>query len=149
MESLDSIHLWWICASLWKWKLLTYVWLCLPMGSTVHGILQARKLEWVAFPFSGGSSQPWHRSQVSHIAGGFFTSWTTREVWQLIDKAGVQLTRMKYSVNERDGISEQGRPQGPCWSSVTWVHLGQKPQNVTHNAVGFALLAVVAFKLWC
>ena len=43
----------------------------------VHGILQARILEWewVAFPFSRGSSQPWDRTQVSLIAGGFFTSW--------------------------------------------------------------------------
>ena len=48
--------------------------LCDPMGYTVHGILQARILEWVAFPFSRGSSQPRDRTQVSHIAGGFFTS---------------------------------------------------------------------------
>ena len=40
----------------------------------VHGNLQARKLEWVAFPFSRGSSQPRDRTQVSHIADGFFTS---------------------------------------------------------------------------
>ena len=46
----------------------------------VHGILQARILEWVAFPFSEGSSQPRDQTQVSHIAGGFFTSWATREV---------------------------------------------------------------------
>ena len=45
-----------------------------PMDYTVHGILQARILEWVAFPFSRGSSQPRDRSQVSHIAGKFFTS---------------------------------------------------------------------------
>ena len=45
----------------------------------VHGILQARILEWVAFPFSRGSSQPRDRTQVSSIAGGFFTSWATRE----------------------------------------------------------------------
>ena len=38
-----------------------------------HGILQARILEWVAFPFSRGSSQPRDRTQVSHTAGGFFT----------------------------------------------------------------------------
>ena len=42
------------------------------MGDTVHGILQARILEWVAFPFSGGSSQPIERTQVSLNAGGFF-----------------------------------------------------------------------------
>ena len=35
--------------------------------------------EWVAFPFSRGSSQPWNRTQVSHIAGGFFTSWARWE----------------------------------------------------------------------
>ena len=39
---------------------------------TVHGILQARILEGVAFPFSRGSSQPRDQTQVSHIAGGFF-----------------------------------------------------------------------------
>ena len=45
-----------------------------PMDYTVHGILQARKLEWVAFPFSKGASQPRDQTQVSRIAGGFFTS---------------------------------------------------------------------------
>ena len=45
-----------------------------PMDYTVHGILQARILQWVAIPFSRGSSQPRDQTQVSHIAGGFFTS---------------------------------------------------------------------------
>ena len=45
-----------------------------PMHYTVHGILQARRLEWVAIPFSRASSQPKDRTHVSHIAGGFFTS---------------------------------------------------------------------------
>ena len=49
------------------------------MDYTVHEILQARILEWVAFPFSRGSSQPRDQSQVSCIAGRFFTSWATRE----------------------------------------------------------------------
>ena len=48
-------------------------------GSSVHGILQARILEWVAFPFSRRSSQPRDWNQVSHTAGGFFTSWATWE----------------------------------------------------------------------
>ena len=46
---------------------------CDPVDYTVHGILQARILEWVAFPFSRGSSQARDQTQVSHIAGGFFT----------------------------------------------------------------------------
>ena len=49
------------------------------MDPTVYGILQARVVEWVAFPFSKGSSQPRDGIQVSHIADGFFTSWATRE----------------------------------------------------------------------
>ena len=43
------------------------------------GILQARMLEWIAMPFSRGSSQCRDRTQVSHTAGGFFTIWATRE----------------------------------------------------------------------
>ena len=53
--------------------------LCNPMDCTVHGILQARILEWVAFPVSRGSSRPRNRTRVSCIAGIFFTSWATRE----------------------------------------------------------------------
>ena len=55
--------------------------LCDPGDYTVHGILQARILEWVASPFSRGSSQPRDQTQVSRIVGGFFTSWATREAW--------------------------------------------------------------------
>ena len=46
---------------------------CSRPGSSAHGILQARMLEWAAVPFSGGSSPPRDRTQVSHIAGGFLT----------------------------------------------------------------------------
>ena len=53
--------------------------LCDSMDYTVHGILQARILEWLAFPFSRGSSQPRDQTQVSHSVGGFFTSWVPRE----------------------------------------------------------------------
>ena len=48
--------------------------LCDPMNYAVHGILQARILKRVAFPFSRGPSQPRDQTQVSHIVGGFFTS---------------------------------------------------------------------------
>ena len=46
--------------------------LCNPIGNTIHGVFQARILEWAAFPFSRGSSQPRDRTQVSRIAGRFF-----------------------------------------------------------------------------
>ena len=48
-------------------------------GSSVHGILQAIILEWVAIPFSRGSSQPRDWTEVSCVAGRFFTIWATRE----------------------------------------------------------------------
>ena len=53
--------------------------LCDPMNYTLYGTLQARILEWVALPFSRGSSQPRDQTQVSHIAGGFFTGRATKE----------------------------------------------------------------------
>ena len=57
----------------------SYLTLCdlmdrIPPGSSVHGILQARMLEWVAIPFSRGSSRPMDQTQVSCTAGRFFTS---------------------------------------------------------------------------
>ena len=68
------------------WKSLSCVWLfatpwtvCSLPGSSVHGVLQARILEWVAIPFSRGSSQAKDQTQVTHIAGGLFTIWATRE----------------------------------------------------------------------
>ena len=48
-------------------------------GSSVHGIFQGRVLKWVAISFSWGSSQLRDRTQVSCIAGRFFTDWATRE----------------------------------------------------------------------
>ena len=59
--------------------------LCNPMdcslpGSSIHGIFQARVLEWVAISFSRGSSWPAGRTRVSSIAGRRFTILATREV---------------------------------------------------------------------
>ena len=57
---------------------------CSPPGSSVHGLLQARILQWVALPFSRGSS--WLRDQtcVFYVAGRFFTAWANREYQQWI-----------------------------------------------------------------
>ena len=69
--------------------LLNHVWLCSdpmdcsPLGSSVHGILQDRILEWLAIPFSRGSPPPRDQTLVSCIVGWFFTIWATREEAQL------------------------------------------------------------------
>ena len=52
-----------------------------PSGASVHRISQVRMLEWVAIPFSRGSSQPRDRTRVSCIAGRFFIFWATRIIW--------------------------------------------------------------------
>ena len=53
---------------------------CRLPDSSVHGIFQARGLEWVVISFSRGSSRPRDRTRVSHIVGRHFTVWATREV---------------------------------------------------------------------
>ena len=63
--------------------MFSHVWLCHPIngsppGFSIHGIIQARILEWVAIPFSRGSSWPRDWSLVSGIAGWFFTNWFTQ-----------------------------------------------------------------------
>ena len=68
---------------MYHWKKVkvaqSFIALCSPMDYTVNGILQTRILEWTAVPFYRGYSQLNNQTQVSCIAGGFFTSWATRE----------------------------------------------------------------------
>ena len=56
-----------------------------PTGSSVHGILQARILKWVAIPFFRGSAQPREQIQVSGFAGRFSTIVATRKALVLTD----------------------------------------------------------------
>ena len=77
-----ALH-WWCCPAISSSDSLfsaqSYLTLCHPMDSSVHGIFQARILRQVAIPFSRGSSQPRDWTQASCIAGRFFTVWATRE----------------------------------------------------------------------
>ena len=73
-----------IVSSVCVWVIQLCPTLCHPMdsrlpGFSVHGILQSRILEWVPGSFPRGSSRPRDQTQVSHIAGRFFTIWTIRE----------------------------------------------------------------------
>ena len=78
---------------------------CSPPGSSVYGILQARTLGWIAIPFSRGSSLPRDWTWVSHIAGRFFTVWTTREVHHLRQN---QFARNWQMVQDRPGSALPG-----------------------------------------
>ena len=90
----NFVHCWWECKTeepLWKTVLrFTRNDLCQPLsfcdpmncnlpGISVHGILQARTLEWVAISSSKGSYSPRDQTQISCIAGRVFTIWLTRE----------------------------------------------------------------------
>ena len=95
-----------------------------PMGYTVHGILQATILEWVAFPFSGGSSQPMDWTQVSHIVGKFFTSWATWEAPNRltdIDNKPVVTEEVREGVRDKLGVWE--------WKIQTIMHKIDKQQG--------------------
>ena len=75
--------------------------LCMPMdcslpGSFVHGIFQARILEWVAISFSRRSSRPRDWTPVSHIVGRHFTIWATREASMDWFKIGKRITSRLY-----------------------------------------------------
>ena len=76
------------CCSVRVWLFGT-PWIIQP-----HGILQARILEWVAFPFSRGSFQPRDQTQVSCIAGGFLTSWATREALPIASQSVQSLSHV-------------------------------------------------------
>ena len=71
MENSESVSRSVVFDSLWPMD-------CSPLGSSVYGIFQARILEWVTIPFSRGSSPSSDWTRVSHIAGRFFTGWTTK-----------------------------------------------------------------------
>ena len=115
----------------WKWVTQSCLTLCDPMDYTVHGILQGRILEWVAFPFTSGSSQPRNQTGVSCTAGRFFTNWAIREAqikhYALINQiltCGIQSTDTCVSSKtnviimldlDKDQSSYWGRPYPKCW----------------------------------
>ena len=86
-----------------KWKSLSRVQLfaTLCLDYPVLGILQARILERVAFPFSSGPSQPRNQTGVSCIAGRFLTSWAVREapIWGKVTEADVNSLQSDYRPN--------------------------------------------------
>ena len=96
---------------------------CSLPGSSVHGILQGTILEWIAIPFSRGSSQSRDRTWVSCIAGRFFTIWATKStVLQFLKKWVANTQRIVF-----------------CW----WPHLVKQLAYQCHrNKHIFLLLSV-------
>ena len=106
-----------------------------------QGILQARIQKWVVFPFSRGSSQPRDQTQVSWIAGGFFTSWTTKIVQDQREKA-------KYAHSANGRVC----PTYPTYSSlhIPIIIYLEPSLDFTANLIQFpACLWVSAKNKWC
>ena len=103
---------------------------CDPMGYSltglsVHNILQARILEWVAISFFGGSSQPRNWTWISYIAGRFFTDWATREapyitisMWNL--ERWYQQSYMQGSEGDKDVKNRLLDSVGEDESGMIW-----------------------------
>ena len=107
---------------------------------TIHGILQARILEWVAFPFSRESSQPRNRTQVSRIAGRFFTSWATREALGIGRKSKYMFLSVNYHVSGSSwphGKLNSWNVAGPHWDVkyTQIVKTWYDRKNVNNSAV--------------
>ena len=96
---------------------------CSPPGSSVHGILQARILDWVAFPFSRGSSWPKRQTCDSCIAGRFFTIWAVREahVYMCISVCVYMYTFLPPDLKRRKQWSpETGMVYLRIWAVMTY-----------------------------
>ena len=109
---------------------------CSLAGSSVHGIFQARILEWVAISFSKGSSPPRDRTQVSRIAGRHFTIWATREVAQIFP-----CSHLYWSINDyttRASLVAQRLKRLPGMWETRVRFLGQedplKKEMATHSS---------------
>ena len=112
--TVKSYESWWDCLKVLAAQLcLTFCdpMDCSPPGSSVHGILLARILEWVAISFSRVSSRPWDRTRLSHIAGRLFTDWATREAQFccftsfLCSQVASSLKGWKVAMNSPEGCS--------------------------------------------
>ena len=88
---------------------------CGRSGSSVHGILQARTLEWVAISFSRGSSRPRDRARGSCIAGRRFTLWPTREN---IDQDKIRIPRANKGTPWQGSNGDESKRS----SMVEWKH---------------------------
>ena len=84
----------------WKWKSQSYPTLWNPMDYTVHGILQARLLEWVVVPFSRGSSQTRNGTGVTYIVGGFFVSWANQGSPRIVEWVSLTLLQRIFLTQE-------------------------------------------------
>ena len=112
---------------------------CSPPGSSVHGLLQARILEWVAMPSSRGSSQPRDRTQVSCIADGFLT----------VPRICIYTCHPVTPWWSLSGVSTDHTGQYHTWSVwVYYTHSGRYNIARTSSSQFSALAAIISASFW-
>ena len=142
---------------------------CSPPGSFVHGILQARIVEWFAISFSRGSSWPGNWTRVFYLAGGFFTTEPPEEIALMFTKKYLWLTmppdlltgHQLYCVtmtNEMPGWSQPLPKSIPhsCPAECLWLHHPCLPSSLKHlantpatgNKVDIYHFLKLSMKLW-
>ena len=111
---------------------------CSPPGSSVHGISQARILEWIAIPFSRGSARPRDRTHipcVSCIAGGFFARWATEDSINILILPILHVETVpkeRWSLSQRHGycrcrVQKRGTANSEP-GDLQWMPTGEKPE---------------------
>ena len=100
---------------------------CSPPGSSIHGILQARILEWVALSFSRGSSQPRGRTQVFCIASRCFNLWATREAHLIHPKNPQSFSCLISSSFYKISFGALGWQNQRTCNSVIWIESSAFP----------------------
>ena len=101
------------------------------------GIVQARILEWVAMPFSRGSSQPRDRTQVSRIEGRFFTIRTTREAPRILEWVAYPFSRGSSKPTDQTHIFLSPALAGRFFTtmspekSLLWGHFSNPERRIT------------------
>ena len=95
---------------------------CSPPGSSVHGILLAGILEWVAIRFCRGSSWPRDQTMVSCTAGKFFTVWATKEWSRSVVSDSATLWTAAYQASLSMGFFRQ-----ECWNGLPLLPRGSLP----------------------
>ena len=119
--------------------------LCNPMDNTVHGILHARILEWVAYPFSSGSSKPRNWTEISSIGGGYFTNWALRESLRMTFRPSLFNSvhnSMRYYVIITDQFSSVQSLSRVRLFATPWIVACQASLSLTNSRSSLRLMSI-------
>ena len=107
-----------------------------PPGSSVHGIFQARIVEWAAIPFSRGYYRPRNRTYISRIAGSFFVIWAIRLGLHQVTSWGTSLVKVQWWRSRVSNAGGSGSIPGPGTKTPTCDVAHPKKKKKKNNNLG-------------